>query len=385
MSSPKEGLAAVVLAGGYSTRMQAFKPLLPLGEATVLERAVKTFVGAGVTDVSVVVGHRGEALRDPVEDLGARWVENPAYAQGMFTSVVAGVRSLARGVRACFVLPADMPAVRASTVAELARAIEHADASVLYPTFDGHRGHPPLISARLFPAILTSDGTDGLRGILATRDDESREVPVLDEGVLIDLDTPGDLERARRTLGDCSIPTQAECAVLLAEAEVPERVRRHGEAVATLACHLAERLNRAGLTLDLALIAAAGRVHDLAKGSPDHASAGARELRRLGFPRLADVVGAHTDLDLIRGVSVDESAVVYLADKLVLGDRVVGLGERFGAALERYRDSEHALAAIARRRSDAVRVACAVEELLGVDLATWLTTDSDEQGAGLHG
>lgn len=372
-----EGLAAVVLAGGYSSRMQAFKPLLPFAGSTVLERAIATFLAAGVSSISVVVGHHAEALRPVLERLPVRCVLNSSFERGMFTSVVAGIASLPAETQACFILPSDMPAVRPDTVAELARAWRRDFASVLYPVFAGQRGHPPLLSARLFPLILAGDAPDGLRGLLAQREAEASQLSVLDEGVLLDADTPDQLERLRATCADRTVPTRAECTALLAEAHTPVRVIRHGEAVASLACLLAGRLNRAGLGLDLALIDAAGRVHDFAKGAPDHASAGARELSRRGFTRLAEVVGAHTDLDLEQGVTLDESAIVYLADKLVLGDRVVGLGERFGAALQRCRDSEAARLAVVRRRSDAARVACAVEEVLGMDLGTWLATEGE--------
>ena len=33
--------AAVILAAGYSSRMGAFKPLLPVGEMTAVERLIK--------------------------------------------------------------------------------------------------------------------------------------------------------------------------------------------------------------------------------------------------------------------------------------------------------------------------------------------------------
>ena len=36
----RQDLAAVVLAAGYSQRMGAFKPLLPFGSTTVIERVI---------------------------------------------------------------------------------------------------------------------------------------------------------------------------------------------------------------------------------------------------------------------------------------------------------------------------------------------------------
>ena len=364
----QDGLAAILLAGGYSSRMQRFKPLLPLGGATVIEHAIGTFRGAGVRDLTVVVGHRGEELKMLLDRLHVRCVPNPDFDSGMYSSIAAGVRSLAAGVRACFVLPADMPAIRSHTVALIARTYRRKGASVVYPVFQGERGHPPLVSSRLFSAIASADGAGGLRGVLAGYDGEAREVGVVDEGVLMDLDTPADYSRACQVCGDRTIPTPAECEALLVEMKVSDGVARHCRAVGEVGRRLAERLNEAGLRLDVALVRAAGAVHDMAKGTPDHARAGYRVLRRLGFPRVAAVVASHTDIELGDDVALNESAIVYLADKLVRGDRMISLGERFEAALERFGDDAIARLAIMKRRRDALAIADEVERVLGAGL-----------------
>ena len=376
------GLAALVLAGGYSARMQAFKPLLPFAGATVLERAVATFLDAGVTEVSVVVGYRGGELLPVVERLGVRRVVNPDFDEGMYSSVIAGLRALPPGVGGCFVLPADMPAVRPGTVALLARAWRRTGAAVVYPAFRGRRGHPPLVSRRLFPAIVRGKGQSGLRAILDRAEDRACTVDVLDQGVLLDLDTPADYEGASRELGDRAVPTPEECMELLARLKVDPVVARHCQAVAAVGERVAAGLVGAGARLDLPLVRAACLLHDLAKGSPDHALAGSRRLAHLGFPRVARVVAAHTDLpaDDLRRLS--EAAVLYLADKLVQGDRPVPLRERFRASAERCAGSQAARDALSRRWAAAGAVASRVEEALGRGALERLATElSQARGA----
>ncbi len=235
----KQGrLAAILLAGGYSSRMQRFKPLLPFGGATVIERAIGTFHGAGILDLAVVVGHRGDELEPLLDRLHVRCVRNPDFDSGMYSSIAAGVRSLPAGVQACFVLPADTPAIRSHTVALVARAYRRTGASVVYPVFQGQRGHPPLVSSRLFSVIAAADGAGGLRGVLAGHEGEAREVVVLDEGVLMDLDTPADYSRACQVCGDRTVPTPAECDAILAEMKVSDGMRRRCMLVAEVARRL---------------------------------------------------------------------------------------------------------------------------------------------------
>jgi CTP:molybdopterin cytidylyltransferase MocA len=178
----------VVLAAGLSTRMGAFKPLLPLGDGTVLESAIATLRDGGVTDVIVVTGHRGDELDPAIARARARRAHNPRFADGMYTSVQAGVAALPGDIDAFFLLPCDIPRAGAATVRELALArAEAGDPASLYPTHQGRRGHPPLIAARLIPEILAADPAGGLRELLRAHD--ALEIEVDEPGILRDLDT----------------------------------------------------------------------------------------------------------------------------------------------------------------------------------------------------
>jgi molybdenum cofactor cytidylyltransferase len=360
----KDSFAAVVLGAGYSSRMGSLKPLLPLWGSPVITHGIAALREAGVEPV-VVLGNMAEEVRQILRPLRVRCVVNPEFPSGMYSSVVAGIRSLEGGVAACFVLPADMPAVRASTIIRLARAHGRTGAAVVYPVFRGSRGHPPLISARLFPEITSGSGEAGLERVLAAHEGQARELRVRDEGVLLDLDTPEDYRRVAELCPDRTVPTVAECEVLLAERKVAAAIVHHGRAVADVASRMATELNRAGLHLDVPLVRAAGLLHDLAKGAPDHARAGARVLRRLGHFRVAAGVATHMDIERNGGVPLDEAAVLYLADKLVYGERIVPIPERFLAARRKVTEGTPASAALERRQRDALAIAASVERILG--------------------
>ncbi len=57
----KGNYAAIILAGGLSTRMQQFKPLLPLGDATVTDHVIATFVYNQI-EVILVLGYRADDI-----------------------------------------------------------------------------------------------------------------------------------------------------------------------------------------------------------------------------------------------------------------------------------------------------------------------------------
>lgn len=369
-------ISALVLAAGYSSRAPGFKPLLPLGDTSVIEKTIASLRQAGVGDVTVVVGHRADELVPVLDALAVRHVFNECYPEGMFSSVVAGVRSLRPEVEAFFLLPADTPMVRSHTVKLLGRAYKKTGADVVYPVFQGQRGHPPLISARLSPAVLAWNRPGGLRLLLEQYEPRAVEVAVLDEGILMDIDTPADYHKIVECYYTSHIPTSNECAAILAQMNVPDGVQRHGRLVADVAWRLADRLNQTGLKLDAGLTQAAGLLHDMAKGRPDHAHLGARLLRGLGYPKVAKIVASHTDIVFEEGSSLNEAAVVYLADKLVKHDRMVSINERFQCPLEKFAGDTTALSAIRERLAKAQTILRRIEQALGADMAKIIAADS---------
>jgi len=185
-------IIALVLAAGISGRMERFKPLLGLGGQPLIARVVRTFREAGIRDVRVVAGHRKELLYPVVDKLKARLIVNERYAEGMFSSVQAGVSTIGPEVEAFFVLPVDMPLVSVPTIQLLAQCYRRDPGKILVPSFGGKDGHPPLIAAALKKCIINYHGGDGLKGALKQSRVDLVRVPVNDENILFDVDVPGD-------------------------------------------------------------------------------------------------------------------------------------------------------------------------------------------------
>jgi putative nucleotidyltransferase with HDIG domain len=157
------------------------------------------------------------------------------------------------------------------------------------------------------------------------------------------------------------IPTRAECEAILVDQAVSASVVHHSRKVAEVAVEIASMLLRNGVELNLELVLAGALLHDLAKGQPNHAAAGAAALRAMNLPRVASVVRSHTDFDFVSN-RLDENAIVFLADKLVRGDEVVSIEQRFQPALTRFRDDPIALESVQRRMATAQAVAQAVKQ-----------------------
>jgi len=373
---PPSGIAVVVLAAGWSSRMGSFKPLLPFGADTVLGHVLSTIARAAIGPAYVVVGNEADRMVPVVEACGATAVVNAAFAEGMMSSIKAGIAALPETVVGAMILPVDVPLVRAGTLVDIARRIDDG-AVVLRPTFRGRSGHPPFLHRHLFAEILAAPPQATLRESLERHQQQALSVPVIDSGVLPDMDYPDDYNRLAAALAHRRHPDEAECEAMLDAGNVPEPTLRHCRAVAELANEIATRLIAGQVSLDVDLVRAGALLHDIAKGEPDHAAAGARRVAAFGFTDTADVVAAHTEVPYEPGQPIDERRVVFLADKLVRGDRRVGLEDRFAPALAAFAADPVALAAVRRRHAAVAAVLASVEAVIGpVDCAPLASVES---------
>lgn len=154
---------------------------------------------------------------------------------------------------------------------------------------------------------------------------------------------------------------------LLDAAELSEPLRAHCMATAEAAMEIVCALAAAGICLNETLVYAASLLHDVSKGTPDHALAGAGLMSQLGYSELAPLIAQHHDIE--DPARVDEALVVYIADKLCRGDKRVSVSGRFRASFDKCRDAE-ALRAHDRRYEAAIAAARKINDICGKDVIT---------------
>ena len=366
-------VVAIIVAAGYSFRMKRFKPLLSLGGCTVLEQAVHSFQNAGISDIRVVVGHRANELFPVLERLGVQAILNPNFSEGMFSSVAAGVKSLEKETIGFFLLPVDNPMINRDTIEKLQEAFFSSKCGIVYPTHQGMRGHPPLIAHRYVNKVLNWDQPGGMRALLEQYEHDVKEVEVVDRGIMLDMDTPEDYQQMLKYCGDTQIPSEEECYAIIKRANTPERVVKHCQQVAELCYLIGNHVVSSGCQLNLKLIRAAALLHDIAKGEAQHALVGARMLA--DYPEVAEIVAEHMDISLTECNRLTEKEIVYLADKLVMDERIVPLQDRFAGPLELHKNNQEVFRRIKRRFCNAQRIQTKLEQIIKMPLHEILNAD----------
>ncbi len=193
-------LPAVVLAAGGSTRMGSPKALLDLGGRTALARVIEAARGGGCDPVLVVAGASLEAVAAEARRAGARVVEHPGWAKGRTSSLKAALPWLPSGAPGLLLFPVDHPLVEAPVVRSLLQAFAAAPPpgpAAVVPVHGGRRGHPVVLAARLFPAVVALADDAPLRDLVRAQGKAVLEVAVPGDAVLRNLDRPGDVPGAR--------------------------------------------------------------------------------------------------------------------------------------------------------------------------------------------
>ena len=193
-------VAGVVLAAGSSTRMGRNKLFFELDGETLLKRAVRRAIDAGLDPVLVVVGHEAERARAELAGLACTPVDNPDHALGVNRSLRTGISHVPERARAAVVMLADMPFVTSAMVAGLVTRYRESTAPLVISAY-GEVNAPPMLYGRaLFPELRQMSGSGCGRQVVRRHRDEAIAVS-WPEAVLQDVDVPEDYERIRAELG----------------------------------------------------------------------------------------------------------------------------------------------------------------------------------------
>jgi molybdenum cofactor cytidylyltransferase len=180
--------SAILLAAGKSSRMGAFKPLLPFGGRLVIEACVSNLLDGGVAEVVVVVGHRAHEVRDRLAYLPVRFAVNADSGSEMGVSIARGVEQLSSDAEAVFIALVDQPAIPPEIITFLIAERARTGARLIVPVYEGRGGHPVLIDLSFRAELLNLDPQRGLRGLFEAHREEVLRVPVASPYVARDMD-----------------------------------------------------------------------------------------------------------------------------------------------------------------------------------------------------
>jgi molybdenum cofactor cytidylyltransferase len=192
-------IAAIVLAAGRSTRMGAVNKLIAdIGGKPLVRIAAEQALASRARPVIVVTGHQREKVESALQGLDVTVVHNPDYADGLGTSLRAGIAAVPDTADGAIVCLGDMPQVDARLIDKLLGAFDpERGALVVVPVIDGKRGNPVVWSRRFFKDLMSVQGDVGARYLIGSYAEAVAEVPVDSAAALTDVDTPESLSAVK--------------------------------------------------------------------------------------------------------------------------------------------------------------------------------------------
>ncbi len=190
-------IAAVVLAAGQSRRMGPVnKLLITVDGKPMVRHIVEAAIAGGAAPIVVVTGHEADEVALALAGLPVTFIVNPAYADGLSTSLKRGISAVPPDCAAALVCLGDMPRITADEIARLIAAFNPLEGrGIVVPTWQGKRGNPVLWDRAYFEEMRGLGGDVGARHLIGQHPEAVADIAMDSDAVLTDIDTPEALQR----------------------------------------------------------------------------------------------------------------------------------------------------------------------------------------------
>ncbi len=191
----REQIGGLILAAGKGQRFGGPKILLDWGGIPVIRRIALTAILSGLSPVVLVLGAYTNEVYPYVQDLPLIVIENSEWQNGQSTSFIKGINVLSGRVGGVVTLLADQPHIPADIIKKIIRTHQTQSYPIIIPTVKGRRANPVLFDRITFPEINKISGDVGGRVLFSQFN--VFELPLQDEGLILDIDTPEDYQRLK--------------------------------------------------------------------------------------------------------------------------------------------------------------------------------------------
>jgi molybdenum cofactor cytidylyltransferase len=186
-----DGLYAIVLAAGASTRFGSAKQLVRVAGRPLLHTTVSRAVEVAGSAVFVILGARAAELAPLLTHSPASVIINREWSEGIASSIRAGVARLPAACSGVMLVLADQAAVTAEDLKRLLGAWRRQPDYVAAALYAGGMGVPAIFPRSRFTDLTALRGDVGARALLRRNPDRVVRVPM--ESAALDIDTPEDL------------------------------------------------------------------------------------------------------------------------------------------------------------------------------------------------
>lgn len=188
-----KNISAVVLAAGQSSRLGKIKQLLPWRETTLLEYTLDCIRESGIEDIVLVLGAQAEIIKNTINNSGLRIVVNGSWQTGKASSIRAGLNVISPGSEGVMIFLCDQPYLTSDLIKTIIQTGNDAKENITAPAVGEQIINPVLFKKEVFSEFYLLQGEEGGKNLFKKHVVQS--VPWEDERILLDIDTPDDLQK----------------------------------------------------------------------------------------------------------------------------------------------------------------------------------------------
>lgn len=183
---------ALILAAGESKRMKVPKMLLPFNGKTMIEMVIGNVRTSVVNHTLVVLGPYRNEIGNVISNYHVNSCYNERYKEGMFSSVLCGIKNLPEEFESVLIIPGDQPFIRPEVINRLIAGYRNSGKGIVMPVYKKKRGHPLLLDSKYRNILKGFHAHEDLRTLSERYPEDVLEITTNSPGILKDFDTKED-------------------------------------------------------------------------------------------------------------------------------------------------------------------------------------------------
>jgi len=189
-------ITGIIMASGFSRRMEGEKLLLPIHGEPIIERVIKVLKNSEVDEIILI--YQNSKIKEIGTKYGVRTIYNHLANQGQSVAMKLGINSSSSQSEGFVFCVGDQPFLDSQTVNKLIANFNEDKGSIVVPLYNGNRGNPVIFPARLRSDLLNIQGDRGGRVIIERNLERVKFTNIDNSKVGIDIDTWEEYERIRQ-------------------------------------------------------------------------------------------------------------------------------------------------------------------------------------------
>ncbi len=186
-------ISAIILAAGKSARLGKPKQLLPWQGTTLLGYTLSCIQKSGIEDIVLVLGAYAEEIKKTININDLRIVVNTSWQTGKASSIRAGLNAISKDAKGMMIFLCDQPYLTSELIKAILQVEMDLNTPIIAPVIGEQIINPVLFKKEVFSDFYLLQGEEGGKNLF--KEHTIQRVPWKDTRILLDIDTPDDLDK----------------------------------------------------------------------------------------------------------------------------------------------------------------------------------------------